>query len=103
MILPLNIGLGHLLDYTCLGMYLLIDFSMLSRWPCLWTPNLSQSWEPSAASLYPFTLFCRKAALCGTLSDPPRCLEVLQVLVKPPKSRSLTFVQALSGSPGTLG
>ena len=49
-------------DYTCLGMYLLIDFSMLSRWPCLWTPSLSQSWVPSAASLYPFTLFCRKAA-----------------------------------------
>ena len=23
------------LDYTCLGIYLLMDFSMLSRWPCL--------------------------------------------------------------------
>ena len=53
------------LDYTCLGIYLLMDFSMLSRWPCLWTPSLSQSWPPSAASRYPFTLFCRKAA-CKT-------------------------------------
>merc|ERR1719234_1480931 len=51
------------LDYTCLGIYLLMDFSMLSRWPWLWTPSLSQSWPPSAASRYPFTLFCRKAAL----------------------------------------
>ena len=54
--------LGHISSYTCLGIYLLMDFSMLSRWPCLCTPSLSQSWLPSAASLYPFTLFCRKAA-----------------------------------------
>merc|ERR1719237_421566 len=54
--------LGNVSSYTCLGIYLLMDFSMLSRWPCLCTPSLSQSWLPSAASLYPFTLFCRKAA-----------------------------------------
>lgn len=53
----------------CLGIYLLIDFWILSRCPDFVTPSLSQSWCSRAARRYPLMLFCKNAALYSGINN----------------------------------